>query len=662
MKVYARFGALLALAALLAVFAPAPPAAAVPPPTTPTPVPSDPGALQPDSRGVVNMAAFARLLGAVRFFHPSDAVARTDWDRFAIAYIESVESAGGPAELARRLGDLFRPYAPTLRVFPLGWRGAAEETGPLIDGAQLVEQAPLRQTSALSVTMWVHIPFANGQSGNRQQWSGTRVQAPVQGGQLPRTVRIPLAALPQSLRQIDEATPTGSRLTERDLPLALPGLPLLLDLGGGVWALLPTALLADAQGTLPRGGPLPNLPATPTAPQPGRAVRLAAVAGAWNTAQHFLPYWDVIDTDWDGALLRGLAAASAEQNGVAFADTLRRLLAYTRDGHGTIVGMRPEFHPPSRAPLPLTWDLVEGRLVVTTVEDQNLSVRPGDVVAAIDGVPALEALARKQGTTIPAGAFGRFSALRELASAVPGAPLRLELLPADGRPAYTTTVSPTLLPVPIFPREPRPETVSDLAPGVVYVDLTRLKITTSEELAPLVERLAAAEGLVFDMRGYPASPATVALLSHLADGPLTTAPFLLPVLMQPDQRGVVYHDVSGVWGQPAEPRFTERVAFLLNANGAISYAESVLGIVEKHRLGALVGQPSAGTNGNVVGRPLPGGYQMSWTGLRVTKDSGAPLYGVGVTPTILVERTIAGVAAGRDELLERAIEEVRSKK
>ena len=83
-----------------------------------------------------------------------------------------------------------------------------------------------------------------------------------------------------------------------------------------------------------------------------------------------------------------------------------------------------------------------------------------------------------------------------------------------------------------------------------------------------------------------------------------------------------------------------------------------MGLLERHGIGARVGEPTAGANGNVVSLDLPGGYSTRWTGLKVTKVSGKPLFTVGVTPTIPVQRTRAGVAAGRDELLERAFEVV----
>jgi C-terminal processing protease CtpA/Prc len=44
--------------------------------------------------------------------------------------------------------------------------------------------------------------------------------------------------------------------------------------------------------------------------------------------------------------------------------------------------------------------------------------------------------------------------------------------------------------------------------------------------------------------------------------------------------------------------------------------------------------------------------------MRVLKHDGSRHHGVGILPTVPVERTRAAVAAGRDELLEKAIEVV----
>jgi len=52
---------------------------------------------------------------------------------------------------------------------------------------------------------------------------------------------------------------------------------------------------------------------------------------------------------------------------------------------------------------------------------------------------------------------------------------------------------------------------------------------------------------------------------------------------------------------------------------------------------------------------LLGNYGIYWTGLLVQKRDGSPHHGVGILPTVPVSPTAAGLRAGRDEILERAI-------
>jgi len=51
------------------------------------------------------------------------------------------------------------------------------------------------------------------------------------------------------------------------------------------------------------------------------------------------------------------------------------------------------------------------------------------------------------------------------------------------------------------------------------------------------------------------------------------------------------------------------------------------------------------------------GVPVGWLvpGMRVEKPDGSRHHGVGIRPTHPARRTRAGVAAGRDELLERAL-------
>jgi hypothetical protein len=184
----------------------------------------------------------------------------------------------------------------------------------------------------------------------------------------------------------------------------------------------------------------------------------------------------------------------------------------------------------------------------------------------------------------------------------------------------------------------------------MYVDLTRLDDTTFQAAVP---RLAASTGLVFDMRGYPATISTADVLAHLSDRAMRSAPFEVPLVTRPDRDGWRFVDVG--WPvPPATPRFRARVAFLTDAR-AISYGETTMGIVEAYQLGAIVGAPTAGTNGSINPFALPGGYRIWWSGMRVRKHDGSTLHGVGIRPTVPAARTLAGIRAGRDEVLEAGL-------
>src|SRR5262249_38762725 len=156
----------------------------------------------------------------------------------------------------------------------------------------------------------------------------------------------------------------------------------------------------------------------------------------------------------------------------------------------------------------------------------------------------------------------------------------------------------------------RPQNIAELEPGLYYIDLTRL---TGAEFDAIVERLASAQAIVFDMRGHPGGgDAATTVLQHLADAPFASNRFNLPRFTQPDQRAVTFTDMS--WHlEPLEPHFAARSVFLTDAS-AYSYAESIMGIVEQYRLGEIVGATTAGTNGDINMLFLPTGHTIMWTG------------------------------------------------
>jgi C-terminal processing protease CtpA/Prc len=551
-------------------------------------------------RGLENLVAFTRLYGIVRHFHPSDEAAAADWDAVAVNGVDVVESAKNPAELASRLGDVFLPLAPSVRIYPTN----APEKPSLAKPAD-----------ATMVVAWQHNGFGqNAASGiyssERVRWSATQ----------------PDTRFPDPLQ------------------------PLQLDLGGGVSASVPLALYTDGSRTLPHPTreALPHAKAEYTGND--RATRIAGVVILWNVLQHFYPYFDVVDVDWPAELRTTLRAAGTDRDEGAFLLTLRRMVASIDDGHGSVS------HPSrqQRVTFPVVWRAVGDALVVTAVDAGVTGVNVGDEIVAVDGKPALQAL--REAEALISGAtpqWQRAIGLYALTAGETGSRVVLTIRNADAT-TRTVTLARTARTDPL--REKRPEKITELKPGLWYVDLERV---TDPDFDAALEKLAAARGIVFDLRGYPRLGSKP--LRHLTDSPIQSARWNVPILRRPDREGVEWN-TNGRWTlDPLQPRLPKNIVFLTDAH-AISYAESWMGIVEAYKLGEIVGEPTAGTNGNINPVTLPAGYRVIFTGMKVLKHDGSRHHGVGILPTVPVSRTLAGIRAGRDEQLEKAIEVLEAKR
>ena len=546
-----------------------------------------PRALAP--RGLENLIAFTRLLGYVRHFHPTDQVDAADWNAIAVNGVEIVEGAQSAEELVSRLQDVFLPVAPSIRIHVAG----------------VVQPKISRPEDTTTTFAYEHRGFGEKAPDWRSIYSTKRVRA---------------------------------------MKLRDPRI-LTTDLGGGVAATIPLDVYADARRTLPH--PTRAMPQYPTAAYTGkdRSTRLGAVVLIWNVLQHFYPYFDVVDVDWNAELTTALRAAATDEDDRAFFFTLRRMIASIDDGHGAVV------YPAAwrgRASLPILWRVVGDSLVITTVDADVTGVSAGDVVETINGKPALPMLreidAQISGATLQ---WKRTQSLRELALGPTGAQSTLTIRNPDGT---TRTAQLTHTPREGLLAEKRPEKIAELKPGYWYVDLDRI---TDADFTGAVYKLADAKGIVFDMRGYPRADRK--LLGYLSGEPLHSARWNVPVSRWPNREHVEW-DTSGRWTQPPlSPRLPRNVVFLTNGR-AISYAETWMGIVEAYKLGTIVGEPTAGTNGNINVVHLPGDYRVVFTGMKVLKHDGSRHHGVGIVPTVPVTPTIDGIRAGRDEQLEKALE------
>jgi hypothetical protein len=288
---------------------------------------------------------------------------------------------------------------------------------------------------------------------------------------------------------------------------------------------------------------------------------------------------------------------------------------------------------------------------VVTAARADTHLLPGDVVQTIGGRPAVDRMRELETYISGSPQWRRYRALESLSEGPRGVPVEVTV----GRGGETRGLR--------LPRDVHAELPERTGPhlrqlegGFWYVNLDQVPW---EQIVPRLNEIAAAPGVVFDLRGYPKD--NHAVIQHLLRADDQSKEWMqVARIVRPDQERLVGWEKRG-WGLTQQtPRIQGRVAFITGPQ-AISYAESFMSFIEHYKLGEIVGQPTAGTNGNINKFPVPGGFEVVFTGMKVLKHDGSQLFHVGIRPTVPVEPTIAGVRSGRDEALEAALRVVRGK-
>lgn len=373
-------------------------------------------------------------------------------------------------------------------------------------------------------------------------------------------------------------------------------------------------------------------------------VRLGDVIISWNIFRHFFPYWEDASATPGQLLEKGLVKAATDRNRYDFQQTLWLMTAPLNDGHINIYLQGDTIR---QAYAPLVFAKAEGQLVIDRVLDSSLrpSLVPGDVVKTVNGTPADQYMANLDLTTSGSPQLKVFRDLTSLTVGPRDSTLTLDILRPDG--THIVRVQRNMA-WQTWDHAQINHPSGWIKPGIFFIDIGRDPMDSINAWMP---QLTKAKAIICDLRGYPNN--NHELIRHFLDKGENTKWMFVPRITYPDYQQVTYN--SGGWQMtPDSPRLQAQIFFLTDGS-AISYAESYMGFIKDLHLATVVGQPTAGTNGNINPFVLPGGFHVSFTGMLVKDHNGGKHHLKGIVPDVPVERTIKGIREGRDEFLEKAI-------
>ena len=385
-----------------------------------------------------------------------------------------------------------------------------------------------------------------------------------------------------------------------------------------------------------------------------QGYQILAALRFWNAVQYFSPNREIIGEDWDAALVRVLPRIAAAKTREEYALELLALIAIDHDTHANLwsgLDVRP---PTGACSLPLRVRFVEGQPAVVgyrAASEKAGGVQVGDAITELDGVPVAKlveswtpyyadsnqaARLRDMGMSFGRGACG---------------PSRLKVR----RGAEEIAVTIDRLSAKELANDPYAHDLPGpgfrlLSKDVAYLKLSDVK---TSEAKNYVTNAAGTKGWVIDIRNYPSDFVVFALGNLLVNAPTAFVRF---THADPANPGAFY------WGeeltlQPAQPHYTGKIVILID--------EITQSSAEYHTMafrtapGAkVIGSTTAGADGNVSNIPLPGGQNTMISGLGVFYPDKRPTQRVGIVPDIVVTPTLAGVRAGRDEVLEAAVREI----
>lgn len=384
---------------------------------------------------------------------------------------------------------------------------------------------------------------------------------------------------------------------------------------------------------------------------PEHEWRMLAAIKLWATLDNYFPAKRLMSNSWDEALQRCLYKMTKVQDAHEYGVILQEMAASLDDSH-VGVGSRALGGNSRTHGIGVVLAAIDEGILVANVTDPALLrsglLKVGDDIVQIDGEYVGARLARLRAAMAASTEAGRWrKAMAEMLTFLPGASVTLQVEGGDGK-RREVVLQPTPLDDALAPRHARP--MIAVNKGIAYVDLDRLQ---AGEVDAMFDKIKGSRALILDMRGYPhGTGRAIAERLNVNDASIFAMNYQ-PLVTAPEASYGVQLAYPDFLFPARAPLYQGKVVMLINEHTQ-SQAEHLALAVEAATPVTFIGTPSAGANGDLREVVLPGKVHVWYSGLEVRHADGRQLQRVGVQPHILVAPSVAGLRAGRDEVLERA--------
>jgi hypothetical protein len=389
--------------------------------------------------------------------------------------------------------------------------------------------------------------------------------------------------------------------------------------------------------------------------------RILALFRYWNMVEYFFPYKHLFKENWSDLLKEFLPQFVSNRTPLEYRLTCWRLINRIHDTHASIYRDSILNNWTGMKGPAISFKIIDKKVIVTDFVDDSLArfatVRVGDEILTVNGKTIAEIrkefdpyICASNETTADRNLLWRFLFFSHEDS----------LIVTYKREDKVAKAIMHLYYKPPFQNGDtwRMPMYKLLADDIGYINIGKIK---KDSLPVIFKTFENTKGIIIDIRNYPTEFIPYVMGKYLKPDHTPFVRYTGPDYSYPGAFKYISYIKNGKTDTDDVKVYKGQVIILVNEQTQSSAEYTAMAL--RTAPGAVVmGSQTAGADGDISILPMPGGFNTIFSGLGIFYPDGGETQGIGIVPDIFVYPTQKGFAAGKDEVLETAVEYIRNSK